>query len=189
MGLRVIRGGFLFAFMLAASPVLAQTSHTPGPFVHPASGVVLPERIGDFTRFRESRGGESAASAAYGYAGSDGRISATFIIFLPPDEPNFCKEYVEAGREALRRRGNVRALDPPDAPAMDNYPAITGVAARYEYGGGVSGPGLRSDQYYYCNVAGKWVVQYDFAYPADFDAAPEIASFFHELKVTISDAQ
>jgi len=188
-GLRVIRGGILLACVLAASSAVAQTTHVVGPFVHPASGMVLPEHIGDFTRFRESRGGDSAASAAYGYAGSDGRISATFIIFLPPDEPNFCKDYIAAGRQALRGRRNVQALDPPDVPAMEGFPATAGVAARYDFGGGVSGPALRSDQYYYCNVGGKWVVRYDFAYPADFDAGPEIASFFHELKVTISEAR
>jgi len=184
----VIRGGFLLMLLLTASSASAQTTHTDGPFVHPASGMVLPDHIGDFTRFRESRGGDNAVSAAYGYAGSEGRISVTFIVFRPPDEPNFCKDYIDAGRQALLRgRGNVRALDPPDVPSMEGFPAVTGVAARFDFGGGVSGPPLRSDQYYYCNVGGKWVVQYDFAYPADFDAASEIASFFHDLKVTISD--
>jgi hypothetical protein len=117
--------------------------------------MVLPEHIGDFTRFRESRGGEGAASAAYGYAGTDGRISATFIIFLPPDEPDFCKQYIDAGRQALGGRRNVRALDPPEPPVMEDFPSISGLAARYDFGGGVSGPALRSDQYYYCNVGGN----------------------------------
>jgi len=185
----VIRSGLFLLCSLAALPAFAQTTHISGPFVHPASGMVLPEQIGDFTRFRESRGGEGAASAAYGYAGPDGRISATFIVFLPPDEPNFCKDYIAAGREALlRRRGNVQPLDPPEAPAIEGFPSAMGIAARYDFAGGVASAPLRSDQYYYCNVAGKWVVQYDFAYPADFDAATEIASFFHDLKVTISDA-
>jgi hypothetical protein len=149
--------------------------------------MVMPETVGEFTRFRESRGGENAASAAYGYDGPNGRISATFIVFRPPDEPNFCKDYVAAGRQTLLR-GNVRALNPPDAPALEDFPSVSGVAARYDFFMGLSGEALRSDQYYYCNVAGRWVVQYDFAYPADLDAAGEIASFFHDLKLTISDA-
>lgn len=184
---RVIRSGFLLMLLCAAGPALAQTTQNGGPFVHRASGMVMPENVGNFTRFRESRGGESAASAAYGYDGPNGRISATFIVFLPPDGPDFCKDYIAAGRQTLLR-GNVRALDPPEAPAIDGFPSVSGVAARYEFFMGLSGEALRSDQYYYCNVAGKWVVQYDFAYPADSDAAGEIARFFHDLKVTISEA-
>ena len=183
----MIRGGFLLMLMFAAGSAAAQTTHAEGPFVHPASGMVLPENVGDFTRFRESRGGENAASAAYGYAGPDGRISATFIVFRPPDEPNFCKEYIDEARTALlRSRGGMRSLDPPDVPAIEGFPSVMGVAARYDFIAGAGGAPLRSDQYYYCNVGGKWVVQYDFAYPADFDAASEIANFFHDLKVTIS---
>jgi hypothetical protein len=185
----VIRDGFLLILLLAAASAAAQTTHADGPFVHPASGMVLPENVGDFMRFRESRGGDNAVSAAYGYAGREGRISATLIVFLPPDEPTFCKDYIDAGRQALLgSRGNVRVLDPPDVPVLEGFPAVNGAAARFDFGGNANNPPLRSDQYYYCNVAGKWVVQYDFAYPADFDAAPEIASFFHDLKVTISDA-
>ena len=183
----MIRGGFLLMLLLSAASAFAQTTHNGGAFVHPASGMVMPESVGDFTRFRESRGGENAASAAYGYDGPNGRISVTFIVFRPPDEPNFCKDYITAGRQALLR-GNVRALDAPEAPTMDGFPSVSGVAARYDFFMGVTGEALRSDQYYYCNVAGRWVVQYDFAYPADFDAAGEIASFFHDLKVTISEA-
>ena len=183
----MIRGGFLLILLLAAAPAAAQTTHNSGPFVHSASGMVLPESVGNFTRFRESRGGENAASAAYGYAGPEGRISATFIVFRPPDAPNFCKEYVDTARRALAR-GSVRALDPPDVPAMEGFPSVMGTAARYDFFMGLSGEALRSDEYYYCDVAGKWVVQYDFAYPADFDATGEIANFFHDLKVTISDA-
>jgi hypothetical protein len=174
--------------LFVAAPAFAQTTHSSGPFVHSASGMVLPENVGDFTRFRESRGGENAASAAYGYDGPEGSISATFIVFRPADEPNFCQDYIAVGRRVLRSRGNIRELDAPMAPAMEGFPSVSGIAARYDFGGGVAGPGLRSDQYYYCDVAGKWVVQYDFAYPADFDAAGEIASFFHDLKVTISEA-
>jgi hypothetical protein len=175
--------------LVAAASASAQTTHNGGPFVHPASGMVLPENVGDFTRFRESRGGDNAASAAYGYAGPSGSISATFIVFRPPDAPNFCKEYVDTARQQLlRSRAGVRALEPPDVPAMEGFPSVTGVAARYDFFMGLSGEALRSDQYYYCDVAGKWVVQYDFAYPADFDATGEIANFFHDLKVTISDA-
>ena len=183
----MIRSGFLVMLLFAVAPALAQTTQNGGPFVHRASGMVMPENVGKFTRFRESRGGENAASAAYGYESPNGRISATFIVFLPPDGPDFCKDYIAAGRQALLR-GNVRAVDPPEAPPIEGFPAVNGVAARYDFFMGVSGEALRSDQYYYCNVAGRWVLQYDFAYPADFDAAGEIASFFRELKVTISEA-
>jgi hypothetical protein len=176
-------------FLFAAAPALAQTTHTGGPFVHTASGMVMPENVGNFTRFRESRGGESAASAAYGYDDPKGRISATFIIFLPPDAPNFCKDYVDTARRQLRTRANVLTLDPPDAPPIEGFPSVNGVAARFDFFMGLSGEALRSDQYYYCDVGGKWVVQYDFAYPSDFDAAPQIASFFHDLKLTISEAR
>ena len=185
----MIRGGFLLMLLLAAAPAAAQTTHDSGPFVHAASGMVLPENVGDFTRFRESRGGDNAASAAYGYQGPDGLISATFIVFRPPDAPNFCRDYIATvQQQLLRSRAGIRPLDPPDVPAMEGFPAVMGIAARYDFFMGLSGEALRSDQYYYCNVAGGWVVQYDFAYPADFDAAREIASFFHDLKVTISEA-
>ncbi len=186
------RGDVLRALSLGASlaalagSVSAQTRRVEGPFVHPASGMVLPESVGEFRRFRETPGVENAASAGYGYEGLEGRIAATFTVFLPPDNPDFCRDYIATEKEALlSSHPDVQSLQPRDAPAIDGFSTIAGVAGRYEYQPIPGGPLFRSERYYYCNVAGKWVVQYDFAYPADFDAGPEIGSFFHDLKVTI----
>jgi hypothetical protein len=174
------------AVVAVAAPAVAQTTHTDGPFVHAASGMVLPPSVGEFKRFRESLDGTIGASAGYGYASRQGRIAATFVVFLPPDKPDFCKAYIDAGLESLRKtHPEAQTLPSPEAPPMDGYPAIIGVAERYRYANNPGGALLHSDHYYYCGVGGKWLVEYVFGYAANFDASRQIASFLHDLKVTI----
>jgi hypothetical protein len=164
----------------------AQTTHTDGPFVHAASGMVFPAMVGEFKRFRETLDKGNGASAGYGYASRQGRITATLVVFLPPAEPDFCKEYIDASREGLiRAHPDAQALQPTEAPPVEGYANVASVANRYSYSNTRGGAALRSDHYFYCNVGGKWLVQYDFTYAANLDANSQISSFLHDLRWTI----
>jgi hypothetical protein len=110
----------LGAALLAPVLALAQTTQTDKAFVDARSGMVFPVTVGEFKRFRETLDPQGA-SAGYRYADRRGRIAATLIVFAPsePSEPEFCKKYIDAGLEALRKaRPEIQTMPPPEAPTM-----------------------------------------------------------------------
>jgi len=179
----------LIASVGIADAQVIQAPGTPanGPYVDSQSGMTFPVAVGSFNRFRVTRGGPpDEISAGYEYTASAGRVSATIIVWHPQLQGKMdC--VAEAANDIQAARDKLpggQASEQSEAPPVDGYPNVTGRMLHTSFNG-PSGQQV-GEEYLYCNVANRWLVQYIFTHLASFDASKLEARFLRDFHWTVA---
>ena len=197
---------FASTLLLCGCPT-AQTRYLPEPerlavhgdFVHSASNIIMPEKIGEFRRdliFRYDTAGLDV-SAGYGLIGPDHHIVATVYVYpapplisigSPPDVVASARAHLAQG-EFERRKQEIEQAHPgavlieqqetAEAKGGQLYP---GEQAVFEYVAAFGGPAMQvqSRLYLFCYIDGKWAIEYRFTYPKGENAEQEIKQFMKD---------
>ena len=179
--------GVMALGLLASVPALAQMIQSPGtpakgPYADPESGMTFPTDVGDFHRFRLTRGGDGI-SAGYVHALPDKVAVTLFVQRRPPGvSGDMCGKMAAAYREAIARDHPGASFADREAPPMPGYDTQAFSATVPDAPGGLN----TGERYLYCLGDGSWLVEYDFQHPSALDAAPLEAGFLRDFKPAVT---
>jgi hypothetical protein len=176
-----------------------QTVSTQGAYVHAASGMVLPERVGPFARQSVLRYDVDGRDISGGYlfgVGSE-RIVATVYVYpgptltsigSPADVVASAKakltesEFRRRQDEILRFNPTAKLIEEHDVSRSEAGRIYVGKAATYELIGpfGNDKIPLTSRLYVYCFVDPEWAIEYRFSYPRQMNADAAIQQFIDD---------
>jgi hypothetical protein len=181
-----------------------------GPYTQAPTGMVFPESVGTFRRINVILYKPDGSDASAGYdeftpmheinmtvyvfpsPPVTGTTSATDAAQSPQDEA--CRrQYQGVLREVVTAHPDAVPVEQHEIQHPANGVTYNGRVMTVDYTGahyaGRANVALRSQAYFFCNVSGKWSVEYRVDYPRDFDASALIAGFINDLQWTIPPEQ
>jgi hypothetical protein len=178
------------AALLAGTPALAQkeVADAPDPWVHAATGVAFPARVGEFERLRVVEYTDDGRDASAGYRLERGGkwVSVTFYIYPVIPTMNCQQTFADVKAQIANYKGATvvrEGLDP--APAGRGAPVAHYV--RYQVPAGAMRqdlPAVRSDAYLFCAPGDRWLVKYRATGSPDFDFGNDIDTLMHAIAWT-----
>jgi len=172
-----------------------------GTYVHPPSGIVMPESVAGFRRDMVLRYDTDSfdVSAGYNFLSAIQPIVATVYIYpapslvsigSPPEVVADARAHLTE-REFERRKQEIEHVHPGcvfieqrDIMQIENGQSYPGKLAVFEYEGAFAGSriSLRSRLYVFCFVGGKWAIEYRFTCPKHADTDEKIQEFIQKWR-------
>ncbi len=163
-----------------AGPVLAQQEvrNPPDPYVHAATGIAFPVKLGDFTRGRVAEYDAGRRDVSVNYHQTVANSPTTFTLYLYPAQ-GACADEFAGALAAIGEYEGVRRLDEERTATMPGFDGAEQHFARFLIPPGTYGfdhPQLMSEAWLACAANGRWLVKLRGSYEARHaDAAQALA--------------
>lgn len=189
----------------AAGPMDTVPRHAV--FVHPSSGMTFPAAVGEFNRSTILRHGivDPEVSVAYDLVSVALTVSAVIDINPAPSldttglpagmaalarENLTHQEYGASMREIMGSHPGAQLIQEGEYTLPQRANPFPGKMAVFEYEDVFlrQRQQLRSHLYIFCFAGDDWTIRYQFTYPKDLYAVPDIDSFLMNLPWTLKRA-
>ena len=175
-----------------------------GVYVHPTSGISLPDSVGGIQRSTVLRYDAEGldVSAAYNCLNAQHPMAATVYVYpspslttigSPPEVVAGARarltenEFENRKQEILRAHPGAKLIEQRDTTQSESGEHHPGKLAVFEYEDLFAGSktSVRSHLYLFCYIGSKWTIKYRFTHPKAVDGDKEIQEFIQSLnKVT-----
>jgi hypothetical protein len=170
-----------------------------GSYVHPGSGIVLPESLPGFLRVALTRYDRDGMDVGAGYnsVNERRRIAATVYVYPSPAVRTFWSaadivqeaqiheteaEFQRCKWEIQHSHPVARLIEEAVFVRTNGIVTMSGRRVVFEFEdrfGGVKTK-VRSHLYIFCFVGGKWTVKYRFTHPRDLEAETDLEAFIRD---------
>lgn len=135
-----------------------------GPWKHRGTGVIFPDKVGQFERISITEYTSNGQDGSVGYrlVNDDGTLILTTYLYPKSEGANCAEIFADAASQIAKKPGaqeeRIRL-----APSPDRARPSAALSIRYampENSTGEGHPASLSDLYLYCPAKGEWLVKY-----------------------------